>query len=179
MNKLIITDYNKKIDVKVNGKSIIDTSDQNDYRYNILELGEYNIDDEVDFEIILLDSSIKFNDVVFYTLNKENFATQINDLQQSEALNITEFKSNYIKANINVESDNKILYTSIPLDKGWTIKVDGKKVDKIEIFNSLIGIDVTKGEHVIEFSYIPRGLYAGGFVSLVSLLFVIVLKKRK
>ena len=175
----ISSDYNKKIDVKVNGKSIIDTSDQNDYRYNILELGEYNIDDEVDFEIILLDNSIKFNDVVFYTLNKENFATQINDLQQSEALNITEFKSNYIKANINVESDNKILYTSIPLDKGWTIKVDGKKVDKIEIFNSLIGIDVTKGEHVIEFSYIPRGLYAGGFVSLVSLLFVIVLKKRK
>lgn len=175
----ISSDYNKKIDVKVNGKSIIDTSDQNDYRYNILELGEYNIDDEVDFEIILLDSSIKFNDVVFYTLNKENFATQINDLQQSEALNITEFKSNYIKANITVETDNKILYTSIPLDKGWTIKVDDKKVDKIEIFNSLIGIDVTKGEHVIEFSYIPRGLYAGVFVSLVSLLFVIVLKKRK
>ena len=175
----ISSDYNKKIDVKVNGKSIIDTSDQNDYRYNILELGEYNVDDEVDFEIILLDSSIKFNDVVFYTLDKDNFEKQIEVLQNHNSLNIEKFNIDYIKGSVNVENDNEILYTSIPLDKGWTVKVDGKKVDKVEIFNSLIGIELSKGEHVIEFTYVPRGLYAGGFVSIVSLFLVIFLKKEK
>ena len=175
----VSSDYNKKVDIKVNGKSIIDTSNQNDYRYNILELGEYNVDDEIDFEIILLDSSIKFNEVVFYTLDKDNFENQIEKLQNNNSLNIEEFNIDYIKGNVNVENDNEILYTSIPLDKGWTVKVDGKKVDKVEIFNSLIGIELSKGEHVIEFTYIPRGLYAGGFVSIVSLFLVIFLKKEK
>lgn len=175
----ISSDYNKKIDVKVNGKSIIDTSDQNDYRYNILELGEYNVDDEIEFEIVLLDSSIKFNEVVFYTLDKDNFEKQIEKLQNNNSLNIEEFNIDYIKGSVNAENDNEILYTSIPLDKGWTVKVDGKKVDKVEIFNSLIGIELSKGEHVIEFTYIPRGLYSGGFVSIVSLFLVIFLKKEK
>lgn len=175
----VSSDYNKKVDIKVNGKSIIDTSDQNDYRYNILELGEYNVDDEIDFEIILLDSSIKFNDVVFYTLDKDNFEKQIEILQNHNSLNIKEFNVDYIKGSVNVGNDNEILYTSIPLDKGWTVKVDGKKVDKVEIFNSLIGIELSKGEHVIEFTYVPRGLYAGGFVSIVSLFLVIFLKKEK
>ncbi len=175
----VSSDYNKKVDIKVNGKSIIDTSDQNDYRYNILELGEYNVDDEIDFEIILLDSSIKFNDAVFYTLDKDNFEKQIEILQNHNSLNIEKFNIDYIKGSVNVENDNEILYTSIPLDKGWTVKVDGKKVDKTEIFNSLIGIELSKGKHVIEFNYIPRGLYAGGFVSIVSLFLVIFLKKKK
>lgn len=175
----ISSDYNKKIDVKLNGKSIIDTSDQNNYRYNILELGEYNVDDEVDFEVVLLDNSIKFNDIVFYTLDKDNFEKQINKLQNNVKLNIEKFNMDYIKGNIDVENDNEILYTSIPLDKGWTVKVDGKKVDKIEIFNSLIGIELSKGQHIIEFMYVPRGLYAGGIVSLISLSLVVFLKKRK
>lgn len=175
----ISSDYNKKIDIKVNGESIIDTSDQNDFRYNILELGEYNVGEEVDFEIILLDNSIKFNDVMFYTLNMNNFKNQIEVLQENNSLDITLNEGNHIKANINVLNDKEILYTSIPLDKGWIIKVDGKKVENIEIFDSLIGLELTKGEHEIEFTYIPRGLYIGGFVSVLSICLVIILKKRK
>lgn len=175
----VASDYNKKIDIKVDGKSIIDTSNQNDFRYNILELGEYNIDDEVEFEIILLDSSIKINDVMFYSLNMNNFKNQITKLQENSSLNIIENSGNYIKANISVTSDQEILYTSIPVDKGWSIKVDGKKVENLEIFDSLIGLEISEGEHEIEFTYIPRGLYVGGIISVVSILLVIMLKKRK
>ncbi len=174
----VSSDYNKKIDIKVNGKSIIDTTDQNDYRYNILEIGEYNVGDEIDFEIVLLENSTKFNDVTFYTLDENNYKKQISILQSNNSLDIVEYKGNYIKANIDVE-DDKMLYTSIPVDKGWTVRVDGKKVDVTEIFNSLIGLELENGEHELEFVYIPRGLYAGGVLSLVSLLIVVISKKRK
>ena len=50
----ISSDYNKKIEILLNGKQLIDTSDQNDYRYNILELGDYKKGDIVKLEIILL-----------------------------------------------------------------------------------------------------------------------------
>ena len=173
----ISSEYEKKIDIKVNGKSIVDTSDQNNYNYNILELGDFNINDEVDFEIILLENSVKFDNTVFYTFDKNNFEELINILQNNNQLNIEEYDIDYIKGTINVE-DNEILYTSIPLDEGWTIKIDGKKVKSTEIFNTLIGIELTKGEHTIEFSYTPKGLYIGGIISILSIIFVILQKKH-
>lgn len=175
----ISSDYNKKIDILLNGESIIDTSDQNDYRYNILDLGYYQSGDYLDFEVILLENQIKFDDVQFYTLDLNSFKEQIDILQNNDSLVLDEYTSDYIKAHISVINDDQILYTSIPLDKGWTIKVDGKKQEPVEIFDTLIGLELSKGNHTIEFSYQPRGLYAGGIITFISIALVIILKKRK
>lgn len=175
----ISSDYNKKIDILVNGESVIDTSDQNDYRYNILDLGNYEVGDIVDIKIVLLENQIKFNDVQFYSLDINKFKEQINILKNNESLNIEENIGNYIKANVEIKEDNQILYTSIPVDKGWTIKVDGKVVESLELLDALIGIELEPGYHTIEFNYIPRGLYFGGLISLISIISVCILKKKK
>lgn len=175
----ISSDYNKKIDILVNGESVIDTSDQNDYRYNILDLGTYEVGDTVDIKIALLENQIKFNDIEFYTLDINNFKEQITLLQNNRFLNIEENTGDYLKTNIDVKDESQILYTSIPVDKGWTIKVDGKKVENINVFDSLIGLELSKGYHTIEFIYVPRGLYLGGIVSLISIILVFILKKKK
>lgn len=175
----ISSDYNKKVDILVNGESVIDTSDQNDYRYNILDLGSYEVGDTVNIKIVLLENQIKFNDIEFYSLDINNLKQHIDNLNSNQFLNIDENKGDYIKANINVKVDNQILYTSIPVDKGWTIKVDGKKADSLEIFDSLIGLELEKGNHTIEFIYVPRGLYFGSIISILSIGLAIVLKKRK
>lgn len=171
--------YNKKIDILLNGESIIDTSDQNAYRYNIIYLGQFEKGQTINFEIKLLENQIKFNDVVFYTLELNNFDHHINILQNNDKLNVEENNGHYLKTTIDVTDSNQLLYTSIPYDKGWTIKVDGKVQKPIKIFDSLIGLKLEKGTHIIEFSYIPRGLYLGGFVSLISVALVLILKKRK
>lgn len=175
----ISSDYNKKIDILVNGESAIDTSDQNDYRYNVLNLGSYEIGDTVDVKVVLLENQIKFNDVEFYSLDINSLKQHIDSVNSNNFLNIEENKGHYIKANIDVRENNQILYTSIPCDKGWTIKVDGKKVNNLEIFNSLIGLELEPGYHTIEFSYVPRGLYIGVIISILSVGLVITLKKRK
>jgi len=175
----ISSEYNKKINILVNGESIIDTSDQNAYRYNVLYLGQFEKGDLIEFEIQLLENQIKFDDVSFYTLNLDNFDEHISILQNNNNLNIEEYEGDYIKATINVDNDQQILYTSIPLDSGWTIKVDGNKQNPIEIFDSLIGLQLTEGNHTIEFSYTPRGLYVGGFISIISIALVLILRKRR
>lgn len=175
----ISSDYNKKIDILVNGESVIDTSDQNDYRYNILDLGSYEVGDTVDIKIVLLENQIKFNNIEFYSLDINKFKDQINILSSNQYLNIEENSGDYIKTNIDVKDDTQILYTSIPVDKGWTIKVDGKETDSIEVFDSLIGLELSSGYHTIEFIYRPRGLYLGCTVSLISIILVFVLKKKK
>lgn len=88
-------------------------------------------------------------------------------------LNIEEFDDTYIKGHINA-GDNKILYTSINYDEGWTVKVDGKEAEKFRIGDALIGINIEPGVHDIEFSYEPQGLKLGIILSTTTALLLIV-----
>lgn len=83
-------------------------------------------------------------------------------------LKITTFEDTYIKGNIKMLQDNT-LFLSIPYDEGWHIYVDGEKVNSKEIFNTFIGINLSKGEHAIELKYIPQGLYLGISITLISI----------
>lgn len=169
----------KKVEILSNGERVIDTNSENGYRYNVIDLGYFKKGDTIELKVLLLENSIKFKDAMFYTLN-ENILNEItNSLKKENELIITENKGNYIKASINVNKDNQILYTSIPLDKGFTILVDGKKVEAESIFDTLIGLKLEQGEHTIEFKYVPRGLKSGIAISIISVLLLIFLKKRK
>ena len=67
------------------------------------------------------------------------------------------------------------MYTSIPYVPGWSVKVDGQKVNKVSIGeNGLIGVDVTAGTHEIVFKYQPSGFYLGIVISIISLLLTVV-----
>lgn len=89
------------------------------------------------------------------------------------ALNITEFDETYIKGTVDV-SENKMLYTSINYDEGWTVKVDGKEVEKVKIGDALIGINLNEGNHEIEFKYEPQGLRIGIIISAATFILLIL-----
>ena len=79
-----------------------------------------------------------------------------------------------LKVTINVTEEKTLLYTSIPYDEGWTVKVDGKKVEYARILDGLIGVDVdteefSEGEHVIELKYKVPGLMVGIVISFLAL----------
>ena len=117
---------------------------------------------------------------MFYILDINKFNNAINILRRHDELKIIEYKKDYIRANINVQKQNQILYTSIPFEKGMAIYVDGKKVEPIKIFDTLIGIELQKGNHVIEYKYTPRGLREGIIISIIGIgLFTISEIKRK
>lgn len=89
------------------------------------------------------------------------------------ALNITEFDETYIKGTVDV-SENKMLYTSINYDEGWTVKVDGKEAEKVKIGDALIGINLDEGNHEIEFKYEPQGLRIGIIISAATFILLIL-----
>lgn len=165
----ISSDYNKKVDILLNGESIIDMEEENSYRYNILELGNYKKGDKVSLEIILLEDDLKITDYVFSTFNETEFKEKINLLNSNDSFKMEEFKTNYIKGKINVSNSNQILYTSIPVDNGWNIYIDGRKVEYDVIMDTFIGLTLDSGEHTIEFEYIPRGFTSGMCVSMLSI----------
>ena len=117
-----------------------------------------------------------------YEFNDENFIKTINKLE-SEQLIINSIEKNTLVGTINVKSDNKYLFVSIPYDEGWKIYVDGKKVEYESLFDSFIGIKLNKGKHTISMKYIPKGFNIGIVISLftvvLSLIYNITKKSKK
>ncbi len=102
-----------------------------------------------------------------YSLNVNNFKTLHQTLSE-RGLEITDWKETRIKGTITAESD-MLLLTSILYEKGWSVKIDGKKVPVQAFKDALVSVPVTAGTHEIVFSYSPYGLNVGLLISAVSL----------
>ena len=82
------------------------------------------------------------------------------------------------------------MFTSVPYDTGWTVTVDGEKVEtysigepsKDDAAGAFLAFDIGVGEHEISLRYVPRGLYVGlllSAVSLVAFLLLLIITGRK
>ena len=88
-----------------------------------------------------------------------------------------------LSGHITADRDGELVIT-IPYDRNWTCRVDGKKVKADCIGEALMGLALTKGEHEIALSYMPDGILTGLFMSLVCgilmvLTFLYERKKRE
>ena len=79
-------------------------------------------------------------------------------------------KDGYVKGDVTVTADKTLLYTSIPYDEGWILKVDGKDCEYIKILNGFIGVELEEGQHNIEFKYKLPGFKVGLSISIISLI---------
>ena len=88
-------------------------------------------------------------------------------------------KDNYIKGIINVDKDKTTLFTTIPYNKGWNIYVDNKKINYSTCTESFICLDLSQGNHTIEFKFIPKGFIIGSIISLITLITTIIYTRKK
>ncbi len=117
--------------------------------------------------------------VIIYTLNK-NKLKDVYDCLSKNQIEYTYYNDNHIKGIINVD-ENQLIFTSIPYDKDWEVKVDGKKVKAIELLDSLMGIEAKPGKHEIELEYKTHYLIPAVISITTFILLVInaIIKKRK
>ncbi len=174
-NEIMFVQYNYQYSDKTVYNLVFNDKDIN---YNI----KYPIKLKKNDKVLLTinpPETFKDYDYHFYIIDYnvyKNFVKNINN----NKLEITNYKSDSnFTGKINVTNDG-ILYTNISNDKGWTIKVDGKKVKIIPLLDGFIGLNLNKGEHTIEFNYNPPGLKEGLIISSISLLtFVLLTIKKK
>ena len=101
----------------------------------------------------------------------------------STALNITRVKDGSVDGTINMKKDG-LMFTSIPYDKGWTVKVDGKEVKTEKVAGAFLGIRLEEGQHEIRMRYVSPGFIPGLLISIVSwgifvLLMVLIRRKKR
>ena len=107
----------------------------------------------------------------------QEYANDMANLKK-DTLSMEEFGQNLIKGKIKLDRQ-KLLFFSIPFDKGWTIKIDNMTVKPLIVNIGFTGFMVGPGEHKIELSFIPRFYRLGAIVSCLSLIvfFIMLLIK--
>lgn len=115
----------------------------------------------------------------FYSFDTTLFDEVAEDLESS--VDYTTFTNTKIEFNTTISSDNKIIMTSIPYDKGWSIWVNGEKVETQKVLNGFIAIPVSSGENVVKMVYCPVGFKTGIGISVTGLLIFlyVIFRKRK
>lgn len=148
----------------------------------ILDIGKHKVGENINVEITIDNGDSGYVDFYAYGFDETAFKEGYSKMK-AEGLNVTRFTDTTIEGTVNASADG-VLYTSIPYDKGWSITVDGEKVneeDIIKIGDALLGINLKGGKHDIRLHYTPKGLLPGAAVSVAALIFcaVYLLLRRK
>lgn len=151
----------------------------------ILDLGYYNSGETISVNVPFEKNSGNMR-LFVYTIDNERL-NEGYEILSNQALLVENFEDTFISGSFTAK-DDCILYTSIPYDTGWSIRIDGEPVDQsdiIQIGESFIGVSVKKGNHDITFEYSAPGVSTGikitVITSVVFLLYLVLclIRKRK
>lgn len=129
--------------------------------YVAVRLGTYEPGTKITLRVTVANKE-KFTIVknfLFYTYHPDVFQEDIDILKKNQ-WNITSHNDRKIEGTITAE-EGQLMMTTIPDQPGWTVKVDGKKVDQIAVVNALIAIPLEPGTHTVTMTYTPPGWWIG------------------
>lgn len=115
---------------------------------------------------------------MIYGLSMNDLDASLDALRQN-GMQIASHKSGRITGTIPLSAGQSIV-TSIPYDKGWTVRIDGKKVPTTCFANTFLAVSgedlstITPGKHTVTFSYRSPGILSGLAIFCLALLFGVV-----
>ena len=122
----------------------------------------------------------KNKEIKIYSLDQEKLNKAYEYLKNNQ-INYSLYEYNHLEGTITLE-ENEILFTTIPYDESWKIKIDGQEVKPFKTLNSLMAIKAPKGTHHISLEY-KNNFIVPIIISISSLIltiiFYIVQKKKK
>lgn len=135
-------------------------------------LGDFKNGEIVQVKFIQTMTTKSVNKAYFASLNVKNLSNAVNLLKKSEFV-ITDCTDSHLEGTVNV-TDKRLLFTSIPSDPGWSISVDGKKVEQQTFDGTFICLELSEGSHKIVMDYISYGIIPGLIVSGFSILLLLL-----
>ncbi len=135
-----------------------------------LYLGTFVKGDQVTVQVVPADA-ITINYAMIDELDIESLYAVMTPLM-ANGMDVTSHGHGKLQGKINVGEGQKII-TSIPFSEGWTVKLDGKEVEKEKFADTFLAVEADAGKHDIVFSYVSPGFDAG--VSLCALAVLIAI----
>lgn len=134
---------------------------------------------EYDRKIFISSADDSVDTVRFYAYRmQEDIWKAVCKTLNSQPMEILTFSDTKIEARVEV-TEGGVLFTSIPYDAGWTVKVNGQEVDTYAWKDAFLAINLDEGNWEITFSYLPEGFVPGLVISLMGCVCGTVLLVRK
>lgn len=162
---LYLRGYNlEAIKIYLNGEEIKISPIGN--KSKLFHLGKYKEGENVTFELEPNGGDIILEEEHIYYERGDILEKCYKSLQK-EQVQLEKVTGRKYKGKVDIEGEEKYILFTIPFDKGWTAKIDGKKVETIQVQEMLMAIKTDVGEHEIEISFIPQGFAEGLVMSLL------------
>ena len=84
------------------------------------------------------------------------------------SIKVEVYKPNYIKYQSNSSAEGFAVFSEIYYDKGWNAYLDGQLVPYTRVDYVLRGMEVSSGQHTIEFKFEPQVIKTGSTIALSS-----------
>lgn len=147
------------------------------WQYNYLD---FYVDENsyVDLIIVHGNNEGQNQDVNIKVKDLSNYNDWFKDRFKERFTNVV-FSNDRISANINIENKEKWIFTSIGYDKGWKVEVNGKQVETSKVQLGFVGFKLQPGNHDVLFYYETPFLKLGITISVLSLLVLLFINKRR
>lgn len=166
--------------VYVNGRYYMSWG-SNSFYSSVVRLGHFEEGQTVHVSITSNDDVFRFVDINFAYLDAETFERQFEDVDTA-GVDVVSVSNGHVVLSSDLDDDRMVL-TTVPYEKGWTLTIDGQPAEITAYGDALIGIDCGKGHHDIVLDFNPPGLKTGGMISIVgivgTILFALADNRRK
>ncbi|MBS7578208.1 MULTISPECIES: YfhO family protein [unclassified Enterococcus] len=158
-------DTDNNVTVTINNQSVTKKYSEIGKYY---DLGYYSTETEITFAVTfpsqatisMYPPKIALLDLTSYQEAMQKIKAKGVDLKVS---------GNQASGTFDADSD-QTLFLSIPYNQGWIAKVDGKAVTTKRLFKGFLAIEIPKGKHKIELSFIPVGFKIGAICFIGAIL---------
>ena len=150
------TRYERTVNVWLNRKDFLGTYLEGDEN-SIMRIGDFEEGESVTIGLTLTRNDLYFREAQFLYCDPDMIKEDIGRLlEENKDTTAERVNPTYMKVSVNAPED-KLLFTSLPVEKGWEITVDGVKTDYVEILDALIAVPLSAGTHTIEFKFTTAG----------------------
>lgn len=131
----------------------------------LFNLGYYNKQQNNKEPIVLTfenPGEYTYKDIKILSLPTEKYNEELNKLKKN-SMKIISISDDKVLGSIST-SVNGVITFQIPYSKGWTLKIDNKKVETFPVNTAFLGANIDKGKHKIELTYKTPLLRAGAVI---------------
>ncbi|GBG97376.1 YfhO family protein [Lactococcus termiticola] len=138
---------------------------------DLFNLGTYPKDTPLKVTLAFPDNpSVNFDRTSFWAMDTKAYSQAISKLRQTPVVSQT--VKNGIEMGLTPKSSGQV-FISLPYDKGWSAKLDGKAVKIEKAQDGFMKVDLPAGQHELKLSFFPQGLKIGIVSFILGILFFI------
>ncbi len=120
-----------------------------------------NINVKSDNEEIVSLAALEFmNSSVSQKIEDKNYNNR------SYNIELLDKKPNYLKYKAKTDEEGLAVFSEVYYSHGWVSLINGKQVNHFQVNYILRGMEIPRGEHIIEFVFDPDVVKTGSTVSL-------------